>query len=1017
MRKLERTEQNLLRVADIIEEVERRLRSVKLQAGKARNYQAYDARLRELRSVHALAEYHRLTLEMESRRRDAQAGSDAVTKLRTRIDVNEAESVQLSSEADRLSAELSEVENHHLQVQSQITAHEERVDAAARRLVEEEEHLARSQERLDVQRQRRETLAAELARLQNQAEQLERRIGQQNATIEQLLGEDHTLSGELTRAQALLEDEKAGLIELVRRTAELHNEIAKLETHRDALEGQRGRLSQRDAQITGELRELLQRKSELEPRQAEIETLIETEMQRLEEKKREAARLQGMQADLAGALTEARELRSGLASRKQLLSDLEQKMEGVGEGVRQLLADKVELSDEPALACIQGMVADLFEAELLHALVVEAAVGDQDQYLVVGDTPAFLSDPSRFERLAGRLTAICLDRLPPVINVRDFSAYPGFVAPVLDFVSFPDPLERLGRHLLGKTIVVESLESGLAMAGDDTDGHRFVTLSGQVVEPDGRISLGPPASQAGLISRKSELRDIDQQLVELERQIAVLTDQVSRTETEAAHLDQVQQELRGAIHDCHTARVEVSASLANVNEAVRRLTDEQPLVAGEVALIERQIAEAQAGSTQTRESLERMEEENLRREQQVAVHQRRIDEVVSDRTRLQERLTEARVSAGQLAEKRSATADTLLGLRRELYAVDAAEAEAAGETEQCRRRIAEAEETILAGREQLTWLCLTSQRQQADAMSLRRRREMVRFETEELSVATKSSRVELEEVETDLHAAQMALQEATVRRDELWARVRDEIDIDLARQYESYDHAERNWDEVEAEITELRGKIERLGNVNLDAITELEELEARYQFLTTQRDDLHKSQAQLEQLIKQLDAESVQRFTEAFEQIRSNFRELFRKLFGGGKADIVLEDPDEILECGIEILARPPGKELQSITLMSGGEKTLTAIALLMSVFQSRPAPFALLDEVDAALDEANNDRFNRILLEFVEQSQFIIITHAKRTMTVADQMYGITMQEPGISTRVSVKFEPAQERDTSAVA
>ena len=249
------------------------------------------------------------------------------------------------------------------------------------------------------------------------------------------------------------------------------------------------------------------------------------------------------------------------------------------------------------------------------------------------------------------------------------------------------------------------------------------------------------------------------------------------------------------------------------------------------------------------------------------------------------------------------------------------------------------------------------------------------------------------------------------------ARVRNELEVDLEEQYVSYDHAERDWEKVEAEIKELRAKIDRLGNVNLDAIVEQEELEQRLEFLTTQRDDLIDSERQVTDLIEQLDAECVQRFTECFEQVRENFQELFRKLFGGGKAEIVLEDPENILECGIDIVAKPPGKELQNITLMSGGEKTMTAIALLMSIFLAKPAPFALLDEVDAALDEANNDRFNRILLEFVERSQFIIITHSKRTMTVADQLYGITMQEPGISTRVSVKFEAPDDDQASAVA
>ncbi|MBU0716862.1 MAG: AAA family ATPase, partial [Planctomycetes bacterium] len=195
---------------------------------------------------------------------------------------------------------------------------------------------------------------------------------------------------------------------------------------------------------------------------------------------------------------------------------------------------------------------------------------------------------------------------------------------------------------------------------------------------------------------------------------------------------------------------------------------------------------------------------------------------------------------------------------------------------------------------------------------------------------------------------------------------------------------------------------------NLDAIDELKELEERHAFLTGQRDDLNESHRQLEQLIGRLNSESRERFREAFERIREHFRGMFRKLFGGGRADIVLEDPEDILECGIEIVAQPPGKELQAISLMSGGEKSLTAIALLMSIFRNRPAPFAFLDEVDAALDEANNDRFNRIVQEFVTESQFIIITHSKRTMNIADQLYGITMQEAGVSTRVGVQLAGA---------
>ncbi|HQL55238.1 MAG TPA: chromosome segregation protein SMC, partial [Phycisphaerae bacterium] len=200
--------------------------------------------------------------------------------------------------------------------------------------------------------------------------------------------------------------------------------------------------------------------------------------------------------------------------------------------------------------------------------------------------------------------------------------------------------------------------------------------------------------------------------------------------------------------------------------------------------------------------------------------------------------------------------------------------------------------------------------------------------------------------------------------------------------------------------------IARLGNVNLDAIAELEELSPRYEHLMAQRSDLLSAIERLQTLIEELDRESRARFLAAFEQIRANFQEMFRKLFGGGRADVLLEDAENPLECGIEIIARPPGKEPQSISLLSGGEKTLTAVSLLMGVFRSRPSPFAILDEVDAALDEANVERFNSVLQEFLSHSQFVVITHSKRTMACADVLYGVTMEEPGVSKRVSVRFD-----------
>jgi chromosome segregation protein len=287
-------------------------------------------------------------------------------------------------------------------------------------------------------------------------------------------------------------------------------------------------------------------------------------------------------------------------------------------------------------------------------------------------------------------------------------------------------------------------------------------------------------------------------------------------------------------------------------------------------------------------------------------------------------------------------------------------------------------------------------------------------ETEDL---LKQKRAEQAEVEQQMHEVQLELSQLAVRDEDLTQRVLEELRIDIAEAYENFEQTDVNWDAIREEIGDLRGKIERLGNVNVDAIAEQEELERRFDFLATQVEDLAKSKTQLEQLIARIDKDSTEKFQVTFEEVRANFQVIFRKLFGGGKADILLEDPGNILDCGIEILAKPPGKETRSLSLLSGGEKTMTAIALLFAIFKTKPSPFCVLDEVDAALDEANNERFNMIVREFQKKSQFVIITHSKRTMSIADVLFGVTMQIQGVSKKISVQFDSTDTESDAAVA
>ena len=318
----------------------------------------------------------------------------------------------------------------------------------------------------------------------------------------------------------------------------------------------------------------------------------------------------------------------------------------------------------------------------------------------------------------------------------------------------------------------------------------------------------------------------------------------------------------------------------------------------------------------------------------------------------------------------------------------------------------------------LVWRKEEAERRLASEAAARDEQRRQRQETIDRTQASRAgwrSRQEL------LHARELEVADLRHRRDTLCTRLQEDYQIDLVQGYQQATTGETppaflvnpiDAEPAQEEIAELRRKLTRLGSVNMESLQELTDLEARASALQVQFDDLTAAQKTLQDIINKANADSQRLFAETFATVREHFRELFRKLFGGGMADVVLEDETDILECGIDIVARPPGKELRSISLMSGGEKTMTAVALLLAIFRSKPSPFCILDEVDAALDEANVGRFTGVLREFLERSQFILITHSKRTMSCADVLYGVTMQESGVSKRMAVRFEewPGEE-------
>ncbi len=1011
-RRLERVNQNLLRVQDIVEEVEKRLRSVKLAAGKARNYQAYVQELRELRSRYALAEYHRLREGRDAAERESNDLSDRATQLRTDLSNNEARSSDANVGIVDLERAISLTENRLLTATSQITAQEERIAAAERRIADQKELLARSQERLGGFDGQVASLDDRLAEQDAIIKRIESELAAVHEELSRLAEQDRTCAHQTNETSTRLEDEKAGIIDLLRRTSQLHNEIQGLDLQHESLARQKSQLDERDAAIATELAEAMGKQQAHRSRLGEIDSLIADQTAKLNETKEKADAAASHRVQLIDQLAAAKEYRSGLESRRQLLAEQDRKHEGLLAGAREILERRDRDESGRAFSYVRGAVGELFEADVAHAGLVEAVLGNYEKYLVVALRESLLADRDTLADLSGPVRAFSLDCVPPLVNGPDLSNQEGFVAKLIDWVRFPEDCAQLARYLLGRTYVVESIDAARRLAAMDPAGARFVTVEGIVWEPDGRVGIGPLGAGTGLISRRSELRELAKELTSVEERITSLSEQLRTSESEVSHLEQVQQSLRTAIYEANTQRVESAANLATVDETVRQLSDERPLIAREVAVLVDQLGEMRTRQEASRQSLTQLETRSSESERMVEQLTATLSELQTQRQQIGEAITSAKVRSGELTQQRAAANETA----RELQA---ARVQLLTERDQAARDVVEAQERIEQSQGQMAAAkqALDEHRTQHAALSreaadLRTNRDNLRSEVEQLAIDARRLRGELEAVEAQLHERQLKLQELRVRLEDLVGRIQEELHVDLEAQYAGYTpQDDEDWPAVEAKIEELRQKIERLGSVNLDAIDEQGQLETRLEFLTGQLTDLRTSEKQLLELIDRLNVESQQRFIDTFKGVAEHFAALFKKLFGGGKAELLLMDEADVLECGIEIVARPPGKEPQSISLLSGGEKTMTAIALLMAVFRHRPSPFVLLDEVDAALDEANNVRFNHVVEEFSKISQFIVITHSKRTMSIADTMYGVTMQEAGVSKRVSVRFDDEQQK------
>ncbi|MDX2198193.1 MAG: chromosome segregation protein SMC [Phycisphaerae bacterium] len=1001
-RRLERTNQNLLRLNDLLEELERQLRSVKLAAAKARKFQEYDARLRELRSAFSLAEFHALEEQTAATIARRTTLDEQLQTTRGELGEIDADAAAQDRAVQAIDGQLQQLDGDLRRLESELGMLAERAAQGEARQAELRSTRDRRTEQATDLAKRRALALAQIAHIETDLSSLIALVQEKSVRVDALQMDRSSAEARCDAARRQLEAQRDEGFAIVRQGALLQNQIANVTQQIEQTRVQIARQTERRTAAEAQLTTTRLRQSELRETLTTISGQIESLDQQIGELAAAATSVQSNLAEVGSELVQLRERRSAAASRHEVLDDLEQRREEVGAGTRFVLGWRSDGGDDGSVV---GLVADLLKIDDPRIAMLQHLLTRFEGHVVVRSADRFFEALQSRGPLPGPVDILALDRLHMADEPADYGTVGG-ISRASEWVHCEPELRPLAARLLGRVFIVPSRSVAQKRAEFAPQGNVFVTPDGEVIYPGGQSTVGPLAAESGLLSRQAELLRIREALDVVEQDLSSAEQRRGALQEELRALEKRRSEATTEVSRLRERRSSVQTDMARAESEETRLATAMDDLSHEIASAESSIAQLQEHGerleTERRESAgrQRAQDERL---SELEMGLRECEVAVAQHTR---ELTDALVEIGRHAEKRTAAEHAVRDLRSQCETLERERAAAEHEAAEADLRLGSLAEEVADARKRQALRMEECGGVRAAIADARQQRQALRDKFELCGAAQRDVHQRIEQLAASLHEQEGQLRELAVRKQGIVERVREELGVDLAAQYEDYLHREQDWAAIRGEIDELRGKIQRLGNVNLDAIQELDELTPRYDGMVQQKADLTDTIAKLQQLITDLDGESHKRFAEAFNEIRANFQELFRKLFGGGRADVILEDPERPLECGIEVIARPPGKEPQSISLLSGGEKTMTCVALLMAVFKSKPSPFAILDEVDAALDEANVERFSKLLYDFLDLSQFVVITHNKKTMAAADVLYGVTMEEPGVSKRVSVRFD-----------
>ncbi|MFH0732026.1 MAG: chromosome segregation protein SMC [Candidatus Omnitrophota bacterium] len=1013
LRKLEHTENNLARLSDIISEVKRQINSIERQAKKAEKYKLEFEHLKELDLKHSFYKYKNIKANKQEKDREFQLLKSKEGSFSLELNAHTMDFHTRRQELNFLEQEVLDAKTHLMSTTSTIEKNSSNIalnNGRINEIVSRREYLnteiKQAQAKIEYLRKQIEQLQVTFDQLQSNKENKQISVQQGESTLSEL-------SSNIKECEAIISKAKLDMMDNLSEQSRLKNSIAKAAADISALSHRHRRLAAEKESANTDITTRTEKFKVFESAlQNELDKVNDCSRQ-LEQGRMALDSLTGRLPELDASIISLEKDLSSSVSKLDVLKSLTESNEGLSDGAKAYLK-MIEASDEERRDFV-GVLTDIIKVRPGYERALEACLGNELQSIVVKNEAAakraldYLKNNHK-----GIASFIILDKCiqrSEALNVHQAQN-------LSDFIEASGTNQALVWCLFEGIFLADSIDQAISMARGNKN-IKVVTKDASCVTYN-KITGGGigPGEYTGLVGRRFRVEQLPGEIEELKRKIEILKNEKIDL---LAQVDSCRKDVQ-AKED--VLRNEEKAFALRENDKTRERSELEKLEE-EFNLVELELGEL----SQEQESLKRqnqlfneklcsVESAYQGLQELIAEKQKIIELSASEKEALLIGLAQIKTELSLLSEKYSSQEDTLNMLKDTQ----------AKEQVNLNSRI----QQIAEGDERVEFLKSESQRMMQENDILEEQKQQIGNKISDLGLKRDSMAAQIEkqerealkrqqemdELKDNISRLQINITELSYEADSIRSRIQQVYKADLDQQVITFDNNE-NWQQIEAEIHDFTDRIDKMGPVNLVAIEEHKELQERYDFLTSQQQDLINAKESLHKAINRINRTTRALFIETFDKIRVYFREYFRLLFGGGVADIYLIDQVDILESGIEIMVRPPGKKLQSISLLSGGEKALTSVALLFALFKVKPTPFCVLDEMDAPLDEANIDRFNRILGEFVQSTQFIIITHNKRTISIADVMYGITMEKSGISKIVSVKFaqEEIEKKERAADA